>query len=30
VPRGPGLGVEPIEEVLDEVTENQLILRAGE
>jgi O-succinylbenzoate synthase len=30
VPGGPGLGVEPIQEVLDEVTENQLILRAGQ
>jgi O-succinylbenzoate synthase len=29
VPTGPGLGVEPIQEVLDEVTEKQIILRAS-
>lgn len=29
VPTGPGLGIEPLQEVLDEVTVNKLILRAA-
>jgi hypothetical protein len=29
VPEGPGLGTEPLQEVLDDVTVNQLILKAS-